>query len=486
MRLLVHLSRSLLALMVCVVAGWVVGYFWPALGHAAYVVAKVYLGVVSMAAIPLLVVATFFGLRQIMQLPHPGKRMVWIAGGAFALVLACSVVGVLGGMLLSPGASLDAESRLHLGTLVQQQGGDTEMQLWTPEQIMLPEPSVWATIVPDNVFRVLAEGRTLGILLAALFFGVGFAALPKEQTQALNRLFEASYRALELIIHYANAMLPIVAFGMSAHLLASADMASIASMGGFVLDFFCLVAGLSVACVVLIAQRSGLPVWRAVQHLKEPLMVSLVSSSSTASIPHSIEALSTKLGFSRGVVELVVPISAVFVRAGSALYYVLLTVFVAHLYGRPLDASEWALVCLSATAAAFASAGTNGLVNLGFAALTLSVLQLPTEAALVLFVAIDFLCEGLRNVLSLLMTCALVALFAAGLPSEKPAAVFDEPSESCPLQLVLTKGSVAVLIVGSGLLAAFIVMAGIGMGVRSAEQPATGLPHPVRMVSGGT
>lgn len=485
MHLLVRLSRSLLALLLCVIAGWVVGYFWPALGEAAFVIAQVYLATVSMAAIPLLVVATFFGLRQVILLPHPGKRVAMIGGLAVVLVFACAMVGAWGSIILNPGAGLDSDARQHLGALVQQQGGDTEMRLWAAEQVMLPPPSIWMTIIPDNVFRVLAEGKSLGILLAAIFFGAGFAALPKEQTQALNRLFEACYRALELIIHYANALLPIVAFGMSAHVLATANVMSIVSMGSFLLYFFGLIAVLCLACVIVISQRSGHSVVQVLHRLKEPLLVSLVSSSSTASIPHSIEALSSKLGFSRGIVELMVPISAVFLRAGSAIYYVMLTVFVANLYGRPLDAGEWLLVCLGATAASFASAGTNGLVNVGFATFTLSMLQLPAEAALALFIAIDFLCEGLRNMLNLLAACVLVSLVAAGLPSEKIAPSAQEAPDVSPLQLVLTRGNAVVLVTGGILVATFIVLAGVGVGVRNANKTAAEARHE-RMISGAS
>lgn len=483
MGILVRLSHSLLALLICVVAGWVAGYFWPALGEAAYVIGQVYLAVVSMAAIPLLVVATFFGLRQMMSLPYPGKRIAMIAAVAIALVLGCAVVGAAGALLFSPGAGLDSDARTHLGNLVQRQGGDTEMQLRAPDQTILPAPVLWMSIIPDNIFRVLAEGKSLGILLAAIFFGIGFAALPKEQTQALNRIFEGTYRGLELIINYANALLPIVAFGMSAHVFSKADYLSIASMGGFLLYFCCLIGFLSAVCIGVISLRSGFSVGQVLRRLKESMLVSIVSSSSTASIPHAIEALSSRLGFSRGIVELVIPTSSVFLRAGSATYYVLLTFFIANLYDRPMDAGDWVWVCVGATAAAFASAGTNSLVNVGFAAMTLSILQLPIEAALALFLAIDFLCEGLRNLLTLLASCVLVSLVAAGLPSEKPVPVPQDAAAVSPLQLVLTKGSAAILLLGGCLLALFIVLAGIGVGARETLL-STGSSPAARVISG--
>eukprot|EP01036_Dinobryon_divergens_P042113 gene42113-55910_t len=120
-----------------------------------------------------------------------------------------------------------------------------------------------------------------------------------------------------------------------------------------------LVALLGMAAIAVIHRRGNQPLVEVLQHLKTPMLVSLVSSSTTASIPHTIEAMSARMGFSRGIVELVVPTASVFLRAGSALYYVLLALFVANLYDRTLSAADIGMIGTGATVAAFASAGNN-------------------------------------------------------------------------------------------------------------------------------
>src|SRR5690606_23637416 len=108
--------------------------------------------------------------------------------------------------------------------------------------------------------------------------------------------------------------------------------------------------------------------------LKAPALISLTSASTTATIPDAIEAMSSRLGFSRGIVELVIPISSVFMRSGAALYFALVAVFVANIYGRPITPEEFMLICLGASMAAFASAGNNSLAAVGFAGIVLSML----------------------------------------------------------------------------------------------------------------
>jgi len=488
MGVLTRLSHSLPALLLCLAAGSIAGVYAPALGDVGYVVAQIYLSIVSMAAIPLLVVATFFGLRQTMGLPFPGRRILMIAGVALLLVVLCAAAGLATGWVSAPGARLDSDSRAHLGALVMQAGGDTEMQLRgedSADAIGAGKEHIWAGLLPDNFFRVLVEGRSLGILSCALLFGLGFAALSRAQNNTLNHLFEGVYRTLELIIARANVLLPLVAFGMAANILSQTDFTTIRAMSGFLLHFVVLALLLSAAAIAVVYKRGNQPLAEVLQHLKAPMLVSLLSSSTTASIPHTIEAMSARLGFSRGIVELVVPTASVFLRAGSALYYVLLALFVANLYDRALSAADIGMICAGATLAAFASAGNNSLTNVGYAGIVLSLLQLPIEAALALFLAIDLICEGPRNLLTLLATCVLIAIVSAGLPSERMTAPeAGAPSTPKPLRFVLTRAHVALLAGGSALAALLIVLMGIGVGARQAQPHPTGLPRTVASDAG--
>jgi aerobic C4-dicarboxylate transport protein len=181
--------------------------------------------------------------------------------------------------------------------------------------------------------------------------------------------------------------------------------------------------------------------------------------------------MSARLGFSRGIVELVVPTASVFLRAGSALYYVLLALFVANLYDRTLSAADIGMIGTGATVAAFASAGNNSLTNVGYAGIVLSLLQLPIEAALALFLAIDLICEGPRNLLTLLASCALIAIVSAGLPSERVTAPAADTAPVQPLRFVLTRGNVYLLAGCSVLASLLILLMGIAVGARQAVQP---------------
>ncbi|MDR5880064.1 cation:dicarboxylate symporter family transporter [Caballeronia sp. LZ032] len=474
MKALHTLSQSTLGLIVCIAVGALCGVFAEPAGAAAYFVGQMYLAVVNMAAIPLLVVATFFGLRQVIALPRPRTRIGMMLLVAFGLVVLGSVAGTLIGVMAGPGQDLSATARAQLGRLVLQSASsaeDVQVALFDHGAAAAAGASFVGVgdIFPDNFYRVLAQGHSLGIFTATILFGLAFAALSREQTGTLSSVFEGVYRALETIIARANLLLPVLAFGVAAHLVANTEAATLHAMSSFLVCFGLASCALGGLALVTIAVRAGQPFMQVLSQLKAPLLVGLTSGSATAPIPHTIEALSQRLGFSRGVVELVVPFGSVFVRAGAALYYALAAVFVANLYNRPLGAGEILIVCAASVIAALVSAGQGGVASVGYMGIVLSMLNLPVEAAGVLFVTLDLICEGPRNALSLLSACMVIALVSAGLPSERHAAVEATGGVArldTTLRFTFTRGQLALATGCLMTVASLIVLLGIGVGAR--------------------
>jgi Na+/H+-dicarboxylate symporter len=472
MRTLKRLSNSTLVLLLCLLLGGLAGAFVAPVGGFAFFVGQIYLALVNMAAVPLLIVAMFFGLRQLMLLSHPGLRIGTMLALAVGIVVVCAAGGALAGLVAAPGLHLSDAAHRQLGQLVLQSASDAEdmrMKLFGSDPASVAAGALaLRDVIPDNFYRVLAGGHALGILTGTILFGMAFAALSSEQTRVLHSVFEGIYRTLENLIEYANLLLPVLAFGTAAHIAAQTEHATLDAMSGFLLSFVLCAVLLCGAAVLVIASRTREPLGRVISALKPSVLVGLMSGSATAPIPHAIEAMSTRLGFSRGIAELVVPFGSVFVRAGSALYFALATVFIANLYDRPLGVGDLVLTGVAAAVAAFVSAGRSGVAGIGYVGMVLSMLQLPVEAAGVLLIAVDLICEGPRNLLSLLSVCTVVALVSAGLPAER-APLVDlgvRPEGAAVLRFAFTRGQLALAMGCVALAASLIVLMGVGVGAK--------------------
>ena len=161
-------------------------------------------------------------------------------------------------------------------------------------------------------------------------------------------------------------------------------------------------------------------------------------------------------------------------HATHSLMFVLVTMFGSDLLAQHFRPGWWVelflLICLGASMAAFASAGNNSLAAVGFAGIVLSMLNLPIEAALALFLAVDLICEGPRNLLTLLFACVLIVLVSRGLPSERIEITASADLKALePVRFVFSRAGAAMALACVVLVAILITIAGIGVGMRTTE-----------------
>ena len=464
------IANSPIALLVCALAGGVAGWFFPFISGTAFVVGQVYLAFINMAALPLLVVITLFGIRRTLLLSRPLSRFFMIGVHAVLIVSLCAVAGVVLGMLLGVGQNLNQDQLRYLGSVVQSAGGDAvdaKMTYFGIEQAVIGVTSGWSAMLPGNFFKVLVEGKVLGILICTIILGSGIALVDKKKSASFMDVLDGIYRALELIIAQVNVFIPVLVFAMSAYYAANSTPATLQAMGGFVAAFSAVAVGMSAVALVYVWKKTKLALPVVLGALKTPMLISLTSSSATATIPDTINAMSSKLGLSRGIVEFVVPAASVFMRSGAALYFAILAVFVSNLYGQSVDFASFGWICLGATLAAFASAGHSGVAVVGFVGVVLQTLQLPVEAALALFMAVDHICEGPRSLLSLMLACVLIVMVSEGLPSERLEAQ-EKMENALEVNVRLTFNLNSMLMAAGCLLlvTALITMLGIGVGMR--------------------
>lgn len=155
--------------------------------------------------------------------------------------------------------------------------------------------------------------------------------------------------------------------------------------------------------------RSGASFGQTLKSIQLPFAVALATRSSIASMPPMMEALE-KLNFSKLQVELAVPLSISLVRLGPTMFYVTATLFIAELYGLQLGVGDLILVAFACFLAGMASAGATGVVALSMVSISCGYLNLPFEAVLILFIAVDVISDSLRTLVLVIGNMAFSCL----------------------------------------------------------------------------
>lgn len=467
-----------LVLLLCAAVGALLGQVSSIWQIPAQWVLGVGIALLELVCLPLLMVATVSGLRHMLVLPNPFKRSGMVLFVGLTLLWTCAQLGALLAQFVGLGDQLSPDQLLEMGTLAM--GSVHDIVQLHGAQVLPSHDPVWT--VPDNAFKALAGGNLVSVMFCTLFFGLAYVLNRHTDTDMLDDVLEAVYRALEKIIVWVNMALPLLWLALAAQWSAAWDWDLLQAMASFLLGFGGLVAVLSVGLVFVVFKWGTSSAATVAVALKLPMLLSLVAPSPVSAVPATVEALSGKLGFSRGVVEFLVPISAVFLRAGHALQYAMMAVFIAHIYKHPLSPFQFLGLAPVAVWAAFASAGSSGLAGIGFSSVVVLYLDLPPEAMLPIFLAIGLFTEGPARLLSLLCACALTAIVCAGLPVERS----EQAAKAAPLQpihFILDRQTLSFLAGGFVLLSGLCVAAGVAWGMRSPPQPLSHRTMPIETVA---
>jgi hypothetical protein len=112
-------------------------------------------------------------------------------------------------------------------------------------------------------------------------------------------------------------------------------------------------------------------------------------------------------------------------RFGNIFYFGLAVFFVVQIYGAQLHAAQYLIILLGVIFAGTATAGASGIVTLSVLSIVVNPLNLPVEAILVIFMAIDPIIDPFRTFLIVFVNITATSFVATrdGGKADEPARV---------------------------------------------------------------
>ena len=395
-------------------AGVAFGMLAPPLATPLAFVGDIYVDLLKMITLPFMVSAVIFSLQRLFRDGGTASLLGRVALVFLAFSAFVAIAGAATLLILRPGENLPSSTMHTFGQIVggDLSASDTTMNLRGVDEVKKTASfaDMLVSLVPANIFSALANGDTLKTLVFALLFGLAVGHVPTRISDGLTQALETVYHACQTLMRWLSFPLPAVLFCMSAAQLGKTGIEPLRAMGAFVIAFLVVSALLLAVAAVIIWKRSNGTLGQTLNALRGPFALALATRSSATCMPIMIESLVTRLGFARSRVELLVPLTVSLLRIGPVVYYVCATLFIAQIYGRSLSPVEIGIVLTSSVLAGFASAGMTGLVTVSLIGMTCAYLGLPFEAAFILFLAVDPVCDMLRTLVLVIGNTAAVAV----------------------------------------------------------------------------
>lgn len=391
-------------ILIGMLAGIITGYLFILVGQQNIVSdwlqpwGTIFIRLLKLIAVPLVFLSLIkgvTGMKDIRTLSGLGFKTIgiYIATTFLAVMLGLGMVN-----LVKPGRTISSEQ-----TAFYKEKFNVNVQSDQVEALRHSKPMDFIVdIVPENILSAGSNNSAmLQVIFVALLFGIAIVLLGEKETapfmKVVNSLDKIILQIVSLIMEFA----PIGVLALMAVLIVdfSGDSSMFAALGLYALT---VIVALLILILIFypvllrIFTRRNIP-----EYLKNIFPIQLLAfstSSSSATLPFTIEQSQKKLGISEEVSSFVLPLGATINMDGTSCYQVIAIFFIAQIFGINLSFAQMLTIVMLTVLASIGTPGVPG-GSMVMTVMVMSSVGIPIEG-LALIVGIDRPLDMLRTVVN--------------------------------------------------------------------------------------
>lgn len=358
-----------------------------------------FLRALRMVIIPLILSSIISGVTNIGEAKNLGRlglktMLYYLTTSLFAIVTGLFFVN-----LIKPGVGADLGFNQNVEGLsaAKDSFGDTLLN-----------------IIPTNLFDSLSNGQMLPIIFFSIIFGFFITRADEKSKIFLTDFFNSVFEVMMKLTMFIIKITPLGIFGIVAATVAD-NIDSLGEVIGRLGTYmFVVIAALAIHAIftlpMLLKFIGKVNPIKHFKALRTPLLTAFSTSSSSATLPLTMEAVEHNSGVSNKVTSFTLPLGATINMDGTALYECVAAMFIAQAYGVALGPIEQVIVVLTALLASIGAAGIP-MAGLVMISIILTAVGLPLEGV-GLILAVDRIldmCRTMVNVWSDSCGAAIIA-----------------------------------------------------------------------------
>ncbi len=375
--------QILIALVLAVIYGLI---FTDSVEYVTWM-GDLFLRALKMVIVPLILSSIISGVTNIGNAENLGRLGIktmtyYLLTSTFAIITGLFLVNIF-----QPGVGAD------LGFSESVEGLDVAKESFGQTLI---------NIIPSNIFSSFANGEMLSIIFFAILFGFFITRVGDKPRTFLTDFFDAVFDVMMKVTLFIIKFTPFGVFGIVAGVVAdqAGDMNALLDIVGRLgIYMLCVVLALAIHAtitlpmVVRFIARSN--PWLHFKAVTTPLLTAFSTSSSSATLPLTMEAVENNSGVSNKISSFTLPLGATVNMDGTALYECVAAMFIAQAYGVELGILEQVIVVITALLASIGAAGIP-MAGLVMITIVLTAVNLPLEGV-GLILAVDRILDMCRT-----------------------------------------------------------------------------------------
>jgi Na+/H+-dicarboxylate symporter len=372
-----------------------------------HIVGKMFVTSLKMLVVPLVFFSLITGVLGIGDINALGK----VGAKSFALYMLTTAIAIAVGIGIAATIGIGEGANL------------TSAASFTAKEAPALS-SVLIDIIPSNVINAMALGKMLQIIFFSILVGISILMVGKK-AEPVVQLIEIGNEIMMKMVNIVMAVAPYAVFALLAKAIANLGLGLLADLAGYVLVLIAaLMIHLFVTLMSILKIFSGMSPKIFLKKMRETQIFAFSTSSSNATIPVTLRAVTERLGVNNSVASFTVPFGATINMDGTAIMQGVATVFIANAYGVELGMTGYLTVILMSVLASIGTAGVPG-VGLIMLSMVFTQVGLPVEG-IGLILGVDRLLDMIRTAVNVSGDAA-VSVIVAKSEGKLDESVFNNP-----------------------------------------------------------
>jgi len=385
MKLKLH-TQIFVAIVLAIIAGIVSGkdatVFGVSFFQAYDFIGTLFLNALKMVIVPLVVSSVITGVAGIGSSGALGR----LGGKTLLYYIVTSTLSILVGLILvnltTPGIIDGKPANEVLGKQDPAVVADVLARVGDKGASDVAE--IFLRMFPPNIIEAAtSNGQLLGVIVFALLFGVLMTRIEEPYAQTMHNFWTGVFQVMMKITNLIILFAPIGVFGLVAKVVAGVDTEQLDAFAGSVVTFFFTVLGalaihFLVTLPLLMKFIGRVNPWRHYRAMAPALLTAFSTSSSSSTLPLTLECVEQNAGVSKRTSSFVLPLGATVNMDGTALYECVAAIFIAQAYGLDLPFATQFIIVLTAL---LTSIGVAAIPSASLVAISviLAAIGLPAE-----------------------------------------------------------------------------------------------------------
>jgi len=363
----------------------------------------IFLNSLKMIAIPLIIASLVLGItnvQDINKLSRIGGKTIFIY---FITAIIAIIIGLIIVNILKPGNIIPKKTRNELMLLYSDK---TEKNRFFSKKIQQEGPmQILVNIVPDNLFKALTNNlNLLQIVFLSIIFGVALLKIPIKNRKQIILLLEGINDVNLEIIKFIMKFAPIGVFSLISSLLIEITGKDnpdqiFEILYALLWYSFTVIFGLSIMNFLIypliLKLFTEVKYFDFINGIKPAQLVAFATSSSSATLPITMESVEKNLKVPEEISSFVLPLGATINMNGTCLYQSIAIVFIAQALDLNLSITAQVMIVINVAVSSIGVAGVPG-VSIVTTAMILELIGIPV-AGLALILAPDRILDMCRS-----------------------------------------------------------------------------------------